>query len=254
MTHPYFDTGGGIAAFAHRGFSLDGLENSMAAFQAAVDLGFRYVETDAHGTSDGIAVALHDETLDRTTDATGKVSELPWSRVRDARIGGIEPVPLLEDLLGAFPELRVNIDVKSVSGIQPIADAIERTASHDRVCIASFSTSRRLATLKRLSRPVATSAGVREMAQFWWRERARLRPGSALKRVEAIQVPWKFKNRDFLTARAVDSAHDAGTFVHVWTINDAPSMTALLDMGVDGLITDRADILKDVLVARGQWV
>src|SRR5690606_4970656 len=126
-------------ALAHRGFSLDGLENSMAAFEAAVRLGFRYVETDAHGTKDGVAVALHDASLDRTTDGRGFVAELPWSEVRTARIGGVEPVPTLEELLGTFPELRVNIDVKGVSGIEPVAQAIERTQAHDRVCVASFS-------------------------------------------------------------------------------------------------------------------
>src|SRR5660398_161520 len=132
-SHPYFDTDGAFAALAHRGFSLDGLENSMVAFQAAVDMGYRYVETDAHGTIDGVAVALHDESLDRTTDGTGEVADLPWARVKLARIGGKEPVPMLEDILGTWPELRVNIDVKAESGIVPVADAIEKTKAHDRV-------------------------------------------------------------------------------------------------------------------------
>src|SRR5665811_1276506 len=103
-SHPYFDTGGAFAALAHRGFSRDGLENTMVAFQAAVDMGYRYVETDAHGTIDGVAVALHDESLDRTTDGTGEVADLPWARVKLARIGGKEPVPMLEDILGTWPE------------------------------------------------------------------------------------------------------------------------------------------------------
>ena len=253
MTHPYFDTGGAIAALAHRGFSRDGLENSMAAFQAAVDLGYRYVETDAHGTADGVAVALHDASLDRTTDARGHVSALPWGHVRSARIGGVEPVPLLEDVLGTWPELRVNIDVKAASGVVPIAEAIERTAAHDRVCIASFSTARRHETVRRLSRPVATSAGTREVAAFVLGTRVGASAHGPLSAVGAVQVPAHAGPLTVVSERTVDAAHRAGKQVHVWTVNDETEMTRLLDLGVDGIVTDRADLLKDVLIQRGRW-
>ncbi|MDC7122270.1 glycerophosphodiester phosphodiesterase [Cellulomonas fimi] len=253
MSHPYLDAPGGVAALAHRGFSPDGLENSLAAFQAAVDLGYTYVETDAHGTADGRAVALHDATLDRTTDATGRVSDLPWSRVREARIGGVEPVPLLEDVLGTWPDLRVNVDVKERSGIVPVADAIERTGAHDRVCVASFSASRRDATVARLSRPVATSAGTTEAVAFM-RTGGRVRfHGLSRRRFDVYQVPWRFRGRQVLTARHVEAAHAAGLLVHVWTVDDADDMRTLLDLGVDGIISDRADVLRDVLTERGVW-
>lgn len=251
--HAYFDTGGGVAALAHRGFSLDGLENSMAAFQAAVDLGFRYVETDAHGTADGVAVALHDASLDRTTDGAGEVSDLPWHTVRAARIGGVEPVPLLEDVLGTWPELRVNIDVKAASGIGPVADAIERTGAHDRVCLASFSTARRVATTSRLSRPVATSAGTREVALFVAGAAIGAGAGRALRDVEALQVPVSQGPLRVVTARTVRAAHAAGKHVHVWTINEPAEMARLLALGVDGIVSDRADLLKEQLVAAGRW-
>jgi glycerophosphoryl diester phosphodiesterase len=250
MTHPYFGEPGGVAALAHRGFSPDGLENSLAAFQAAVDLGYRWVETDAHGTADGVAVALHDATLDRTTDGTGRVAELPWSVVRRARIGGVEPVPLLEDVLGTWPDLRVNVDVKERSGIEPGAAAIERPAAHDRVCVASFSAARRDATVARLSRPVATSAATAEAAAFLVTGRL---PAWSVRRVGAFQVPWRFRGRQVLTGRHVRAAHRADRLVHVWTVNDAADMRALLDLGVDGLISDRADVLRAVLVERGRW-
>lgn len=228
----------------------------MAAFAAAVDLGYRYVETDAHGTRDGVAVALHDESLDRTTDGSGLVAELPWDVVRRARIGGTEPVPLLTDVLGTWPDLRVNIDVKADSGIAPTAAAIESTASHDRVCVTSFSPRRRRATVARLSRPVATSAGRSEVIGFLVGTRLRI-PSvvrAALRRVDALQVPGADDGVTVVDARTVAAAHRAGRFVHVWTINDPTEMRRLIDLGVDGIVTDRADLLRDVLVERGLWV
>ncbi|ROS74543.1 glycerophosphodiester phosphodiesterase family protein [Cellulomonas sp. PhB143] len=255
-SHPYLDAPGGVLALAHRGFSLDGLENSMAAFGAAVELGFRYVETDAHATSDGVAVALHDAALDRTTDSLGAVADLPWSLVRSARIGGVEPVPLLEDVLGTWPGLRVNVDVKAAAGAPAVARAIERTASHDRVCLASFSARRRRDTLALLSRPVATSAGRGEVAAFLLAARTRMPAGTAravLRGADALQVPEDSGLLRVVDARTVAAAHRAGRQVHVWTVNEAPAIHRLLDLGVDGIVTDRADVLRDVLRARGRW-
>ncbi|WP_084073008.1 glycerophosphodiester phosphodiesterase [Demequina sp. NBRC 110052] len=251
--HPYFETEGAVAALAHRGFSREGLENSMRAFQAAVDLGFRFVETDAHGTADGVAVALHDAALDRTTDRQGLVADLPWSQVREARIGGVEPVPLLEDLLGTWPELRVNIDVKAVSGIEPIATAIERTGAHDRVCVASFSVARREATVARLSRPVATSAGTGEAAPFFAAGITGRGVGRTLRRVDALQIPARVQGARILTRAHVSAAHRAGKQVHVWTVNDPGEMERLIAMGVDGLVSDRADLLRATLERHGRW-
>lgn len=251
--HGYFDTAGTVAALAHRGFSLDGLENSMAAFTAAVDLGFRYVETDAHGTKDGHAVALHDASLDRTTDGHGDVADLNWSEVKTAKIGGVEPVPLLEDLLGTWPSLRVNIDVKGASGVAAVADAIERTAAHDRVCIASFSTVRREATVALLSKPVATSAGTREAAAFFAGGFLGANMAAPLVAVDAVQVPVRLGIFPILTRRHVALAHTAGKQVHVWTINDKADMERLIAMGVDGIVSDRADVLKETLMSIGRW-
>ena len=145
---------------AHRGFSREGLENSMAAFRAAVELGCRYVETDVHTTSDGVLLLFHDDTLDRVTDGRGRISELTAADVAAARIGGFEPVPLFDELLTAFPEVRVNLDVKDWGSVHTLAAGIERHGAHDRVLVASFSDRRRRAVLKLLSRPVASSAGV----------------------------------------------------------------------------------------------
>jgi glycerophosphoryl diester phosphodiesterase len=233
-----------------------GLENSLTAFGAAVDLGFTYVETDAHGTRDGVAVALHDATLDRTTDGRGRVEDLRWEEVRRARIGGTEPVPALDDVLGTWPSLRVNIDIKGDSGIEPVTKAIERCGAHDRVCITSFSSARRRAAVKLLSSPAATSAGTVEVAGFLAGVRlgSRRLVAAALKDVDAVQVPVSHGPLTVVDVRSIAAAHWAGKYVHVWTINDRPAMERLLDLGVDGIVTDRADVLKDVLQERGMWV
>ena len=250
----YLDHPGPIA-LAHRGFSLDGLENSMVAFGAAVDLGYRYVETDVHATRDGVVVAFHDASLDRVTDAVGLVAELPWSAVGAARIGGVEPVPRLADVLGSWPDLRVNIDVKSAAAVGPTVEVIERTAAHERVCVTAFSDARRRAVVRALSRPVATSAGTRTVAAFLGatavhsgRAQARV-----LREVDCLQVPERQGRVPVVTAATVAAAHTYGVQVHVWTVNDPAEMVRLLDLGVDGLVTDRADLLRDVLRSRGTW-
>ena len=209
--------------------------------------------THAHGTADGVAVALHDAALDRTTDRQGLVADLPWSHVREARIGGVEAVPLLEDVLGTWPELRVNIDVKAVSGIEPIATAIERTGSHDRVCVASFAVARREATVARLSRPVATSAGTGEAAPFFAAGITGRGVGRTLRRVDALQIPARVQGARILTRAHVSAAHRAGKQVHVWTVNDPDEMERLIAMGVDGLVSDRADLLRATLERHGRW-
>ncbi|MCL2453708.1 MAG: glycerophosphodiester phosphodiesterase [Micrococcales bacterium] len=246
-----------VLALAHRGFDLTGRENSMAAFAAARALGVDHVETDAHATADGVAVALHDAWLDRTTDTTGAVAALGWDRVRRARIAGTEPVPRLEDLLGDLPDLHVNIDVKADGAEEAVAEAIERTGAHDRVLVTSFSTARRRRTLARLSRPVATSAGRSEIVAFL---AAAALPDAvavpaaraALRGTDCLQVPERSGLR-VVTARTVALAHRVGRPVHVWTVDRPDDMRRLLDLGVDGIVTDRADLLRDVLIARGDW-
>ncbi len=254
----------GVIAMAHRGFSgphLDHrLENSMAAFQAAVDLGYSYVETDVHATRDGVLLAFHDDTLDRVTDASGVVRELPWSQVSRARIGRQEPIPLLEDVLTSWPQLRVNIDIKSKEAIGPTIDVIERTRAHDRVCLASFADQRSAAVVAGLSRPVAVSAGYAIAASYvvfdrwmpptvdrWLAWRA------PLAQVDCLQLPERHGRFRIVTQKLVEAARARRKQVHVWTVNDTESMHRLLDLGVDGIISDRADLLKQVLQQRGRW-
>ncbi len=255
---PFF-TPPGTVAMAHRGFSQEGLENSLAAFRAAVDLGYRYLETDVHTTSDGVVLLFHDPTLDRVTTMSGKIAKLSSAEVAKARIGGREPVPTLALLAAEFPGVKLNLDVKDWNSVKPLALAIEELALHDRVLVTSFSDLRRRAVQRLISRPVAASAGVATTAVFVLLAPllpARLRRplmSGLLRNVHAFQVPVRRWFVPVVTPGMVRRAHEAGKQVHVWTVNDPVEMHRLLDLGVDGLVTDRADLLRDVLLARGLW-
>ncbi|GAA1523434.1 glycerophosphodiester phosphodiesterase [Actinomadura kijaniata] len=249
----------GPIPFAHRGGN-GRPENSMAAFQRAVDLGYRYLETDAHATADGKVVAFHDRTLDRVTDRTGAIAALPYSEVARARIDGTEPIPLLEDLLGSFPDARVNIDLKDAPVIGPLAEVLHRTKAWHRICVTSFST-RRLAQMRaRLplytDADVCMSLGPRGVAAL--RARSAGGPAGKLIRLAATgiacaQVPHSLGPMPFVSASFIAQAHELGLQVHAWTVNDPLEMERLLDMGIDGIMTDELVTLRHVMAARGQW-
>lgn len=252
MTHTRFLDWPGPIPMAHRGFSQDGLENTRAAFAAAVELGYRYVETDVHATRDGVLLAFHDATLDRLTDLSGRIADLPWSTVRQARIAGAEQIPTLAELFETWPQLRLNIDCKAGTAVAPLIESIERHRAHQRVCIAAFSDRRRRAVLRGLSAPAATSAGRGVITRAKLTDRTAL-SRSTLRGVDCLQVPPRHGRITVVTPRFVAAAHGAGVQVHVWTVDEPTEMGRLLDLGVDGILTDRADLLKQVLQDRGQW-
>jgi glycerophosphoryl diester phosphodiesterase len=236
-------------AFAHRGGAAHFPENSWRAFEHALGLGYSYLETDVQATADGVLVAFHDRTLDRVTDRAGRIARLPHHEVSAARIGGTDPIPRLEDLLGAWPGARFNLDVKDEPAVRPLPEVLRRTAAWDRVCITSFSGRRLSATRRLLPRPVcmatppaavgAISAGT---------PAAVLAERFSRLSIRCAQVPIRIASRQFIRR-----AHAAGLQVHVWTVNDPAIMASLLDAGADGIMTDETEVLKDVLVARGQW-
>jgi glycerophosphoryl diester phosphodiesterase len=236
-------------AFAHRGGAAHEPENSWRAFEHAIGLGYSYLETDVHATSDGVLVAFHDRTLDRLTDRTGRIAQLPYGEVSRARIGGTDPIPLLEDLLGAWPEARFNIDVKDEPAVRPLVEVLKRAAAWDRVCVTSFS-GRRLGAVRRvLPRPVCMATAPLGVAALRLGTpngvlAARLRRMS----VRCTQIPIRVATESY-----VRRAHAAGLQVHVWTVNDRKIMSDLLDLGVDGIMTDETAALREVLAERGQW-
>lgn len=247
-TWPFLDWDGPIPV-AHRGGADEQPENTMTAFAAAVDLGYRYVETDVHVTADGELLAFHDHTLDRVTDMVGDVATLSAAQVAVARVG-TEPIARFEDLLGAWPHLRIHVDSKHLAAAAPLVAAVDRTASHDRVCIGAFS-DRTVLALRRLTRGrICTWMGRAEimalrLASF----------GVPVPRSPAgcTQVPVRQGRFPLVDRRFVATARRRGVGVHVWTVNDRPTMEWLLDLGVDAILSDRPTLLKEVFVERGLW-
>jgi glycerophosphoryl diester phosphodiesterase len=241
----YLD-GPGPLAIAHRGGAAHGPENSWRAFQHAVGLGYRYLETDARATADGVLLAHHDPTLDRVTDRTGRLGRLDYSAVSAARIAGTEPIPKLEDLLGAWPDIRFNIDIKAGGAIRPLAEVLRRTAAWDRVCVGSFSPRRLWAARQVFGRPVCLAASpVGVVTVRYLNLLAQRLPRSGIR---CVQVPIRVATRPF-----VRRAHALGLQVHVWTVNQRGPMARLLDLGADGIITDETVALRELLAERSQW-
>src|ERR1700709_702994 len=230
---------------AHRGGAIEHLENTFPAFEACVALGYRARETDVRVTSDGEPVVFHDPTLDRITDRTGRVEALPWREVQAALIGGREPIMRLEDLLGAWPDVRFNLDIKAAGVLAPLVRAVRRLRVEDRICLASFSDAR-IAAARRLFGPeVCTSLGPRGAAAL--RLSSYSPRAAGLVRIQAgcAQVPLQLGGRSLVDERFLAAAHAQGLQVHVWTVDTVEESTALLDLGVDGLMTDRPAMLRD---------
>ncbi|TDQ50241.1 glycerophosphodiester phosphodiesterase [Actinorugispora endophytica] len=260
MTDVYLDSPAPIG-LAHRGGWLPGpdgrvraeLENTAPAFEHAVRLGYRHLETDVHATADGVPLAFHDATLDRVTDRAGVIAELPYAEVARARVGGSEPVPLLEDLLGSLPGARFNIDVKADTSVEPLRVALRRTRAWDRVCVSSFSQARLERVRRTFDRPVTMSSGPVDVARLRLASLVPLLVPLARRGVSCVQIPLRRRNFPLLSRGLIATAHRLGVHVHVWTINNPVLMERLLDLGVDGIVTDNTEGLRRVLTGRGAW-
>ena len=210
--------------------------------------GFRYLETDARATLDGVAVLCHNATLDRTVGAAGKVRGYTWRELARVRDGG-PAVMRVDEALERHPDAVFNIDAKSDDVAAPLARAIREAGAQSRVCVASFS-ERRLRRLRGELPGAASSLGIGAIARIV--AASRTRTGAARRRLlkglpdaQVAQVPLSFRGVRVLTERFVASAHEAGIAVHAWTI------ARLLDMGVDGIITDVPTAMYEGLRERG---
>jgi glycerophosphoryl diester phosphodiesterase len=251
-------------AIAHRGGGEELPENTLPAFDAAVALGYRHVETDAHLSGDGVVFSFHDTVLERVTDRRGRVSEVSASVISGAdaayhfspdgrnfplRGTGIG-VPTMEDVLTRWPGLFVNIDVKSDAVVQPLIDLLRRIDAFDRICIGSFSDNRLRRVRRLCDGAICTSMGPRAVTAAWLASRTGRMPR---RDADCVQVPTRARRLVIVDRRFVETAHRSGLQVHSWTINDEAEMRHLLDLGIDAIMTDRPRLLREVLVGRGQW-
>ncbi|MGA0709971.1 MAG: glycerophosphodiester phosphodiesterase family protein [Ilumatobacteraceae bacterium] len=248
--HPYLDWPHPIA-FAHRGGASDAPENTMSAFAQAVSHGYRYVETDVHSSRDGVLFAFHDDDLNRTCGVDAKINDLDANDVAAIRIHDTEHIPTLAELVTTWPQLRINIDCKADPAVQPLIKAIHEHDLFDRVCIGSFS-DRRLTAIRDACGPsLCTSMGPKEVAML--RLRSWTRTSGRELTPHAAQVPPRQGPIPIVDSRFVSYAHDLGLHVHVWTIDDRAEIDELLDLGVDGIMTDSLGTLVTALNDRGQW-
>lgn len=240
-------------AFVHRGGAAEGAENSLLTFKRALDLGFTYLETDVHATADGVLVAVHDPTLDRVADRPGRISELPWADVALARLADGSPIPRLPELMEALPHARLTIDVKADDAVGPMIRLLQAHPEWlDRICVGSFSDRRLTVIRRRIGPGLCTSTGPAGVVAHRLAAAVR-RPTPTRYLGNCLQVPAAVGRVTIVTEAFVDAAHAQGLPVHVWTVDDPVEMARLLELGVDGIMTDRPEVLRDVLTSRGQW-
>jgi glycerophosphoryl diester phosphodiesterase len=234
--------------FAHRGLAIDAPENSLLAFVRALAIGVLYLETDVRATLDGVAVLAHDPEI-RVDDVTLRpIATLTARELRSIDLGHGQTVPTLAEALDGFPDARFNLDIKSADAAAPAAAAIRAARAERRVLVTSFSEKRRRSALRSLT-GVASSASAPTIALAVVASWLRLAPvvRRLLHDVVAIQVPERSYGVRVVTPRMIRHAHAAGAEVHVWTVNDRDDMARLWAMGVDGIVTDRADVALDLL-------
>jgi len=235
---------------AHRGLALDAPENSLLAFAHALALGVTHLETDVHASADGVAVIAHDPDLSRVAGLSRRVGDLTAADLAAIDLGNGQHIPTLAEALDAFPAARFSIDVKSAEAVTPAVQAIRAARAENRVLLTSFSERRRRAAVAQLS-GVATSASGPRFAAALLASVVRSGPlvRAALRGLNAVQIPARAIGLDTVTPSRIRAFHAAGVEVHVWTINEEPEMRRLLALGVDGIVTDRADIAVGVLVS-----
>ncbi len=246
---PYLQHDGFIAV-AHRGGASQWPENSMRAFRGAVQLGYHYIETDVHATSDGVLLAFHDDVLDRVTNMRGCVAEMPYAAVRDALIEGTEPIPRLDEVLEAFPDTKFNLDPKHDNVVAPMAELLRGMQAVDRVGVGSFS-GKRLTRIRKLLGPaLCTSMGPAEVLRL---RLASLGIPTGTFDSACAQVPVRHHGVPTADRRMIGAAHTRGLQVHVWTIDDADEMRRLIELGVDAIMTDEPERLRGVLQEKNLW-
>jgi glycerophosphoryl diester phosphodiesterase len=249
ISHPFLAAPGAIA-IAHRGGALEAEENTLPAFANAVALGYSHVELDVHVTRDGVVVIHHDPDLMRLCDDPRMIAALDYAQLRQIRTRAGAEIPTLEALLSDFPTLYVVIEVKARAAVAPLCDLIARLGALDRVCIGGFDPAATAEAVARLGPGLLWSPAHAQVARLLARGWGLALP---LAGFGVVQIPMRWKGLNLITPRFMRAAHRAGVAVQVWTINEGAEMAHLLDLGVDGVITDKPALLRKVLERRAAW-
>lgn len=254
----------GPLLFAHRGGATLFPENTLLAFRGALELGLTFIETDVHLTRDGVLVVHHDATVDRTTNGSGPIAGMTLAEVRaldagyrfeDAE-GGFPQrargltVPTLDEAFDLSTAARFNVELKTAgeAGVRALWNLIEARGIHDRILVAAEVHPTVRDFRRTAGGRVATSASRREALLFLAASRLSL-DGALPFPFDALQLPVRHLGLQVIDRRLIQAAHRRGVQVHAWTIDDPNEMRALLDLGVDGLMSDRPDHLAQL--ARG---
>lgn len=249
ITHefPYFETPK-PRLFAHRGLAqhanLD--ENTLPAFQAALEHGATHIESDTRATADDVAVLFHDEDLRRVAGIDAKVRDLSLAEIKAIRLKNGGEIPTLSEALDALPKAKFNLDIKTKPAISPTIEAIEQALAHDRVLVSSFSNPIRKSALASLTRPIATSGSLSTVLGAWISHKLLFGAGfsAIVKDVHAFQIPVRRGPINFATKSFIARAQKHQTEVHFWTINDLEEMHRLISLGADGIVSDRVDLFQ----------
>jgi glycerophosphoryl diester phosphodiesterase len=252
MRYPFLDSAVPLA-IPHRGGAGESAENTWTAFERVIDMGFRYIETDVRATSDGIAYAVHDDVVRDIDGSSRKIRRLTSEDMAAIELGDGRGIPRLDEVLRRWPDLRVNIDIKDWHALAPTVRAIEEAGAVDRVCIASFSDLRTGLARRRLGPGTCTALGPIGITALHLLSSVTIRAPHVRPRAAAIQIPIRVGRIRLCDERLVELAHRLGLHVHVWTVNDRATIERLLDLGVDGIMTDAPAVLREVLQLRGTW-
>jgi glycerophosphoryl diester phosphodiesterase len=261
VPRPYFQTHG-IACFAHRGGAALWPENTLESFRGGLAAGCGWIETDIHMTRDGHIVTFHDHDLRRTTNGRGRICDFTLAELRRLDAGynfspdgrsfpfrgkGIT-IPTLAEVVELDPLARVNVEIKQTRPSMTAAlwRFIDERGLHDRLLVAGEDVDV-VRAFRNLARgTVATSAGKREVFGFWLAARLGVSDRLPIE-YDALQVPIGFHGLEVVTPAFVEAAHHRGLHVHVWTIDSLAQMRWLIDVGVDGIMTDHPARLAELV-------
>ena len=224
--------------FVHRGDTSIFLENTIEAFQSAISLGYQYLETDLRETSDGKIITFHDPNLKRITGANITISETKFSDIRMRRLPSRETIPTIDELLEEFPDSFFNMDLKVNQIEEKVLKKINSHNALERVCLGSFN-SKIIKKINSLEPKILTSMGISQVIMYKFFQKKNIS--------KLIQIPTRWNGIKVITKKFIDRLHNDGLKVHVWTVNKETEMQSLIDLGVDGIMTDNASGLIKVM-------